>query len=86
MSHTKLKQNNEFEARKAAIEDMFYDYSRSQAKIYWINFWRGIFFGLGSVLGGTVLITVLVWLLGRTEDLPILGEAIKAFITVLQHK
>jgi hypothetical protein len=57
------KQDNERAARQTIIEELFYDFNRSRVKIYRMNFVRGIFFGLGSVLGGTIVVAVLIWIL-----------------------
>ncbi len=48
------------------IDELYYDFSRNRRKVYWINFVRGIFFGLGVFIGGTVvvaaLIAIMAWL------------------------
>ena len=59
----KMKKNNEDGARKAVLEDLFYDFNRSRVEIYKMNFLRGIFFGLGSVLGGTIVVALIIWIL-----------------------
>ena len=66
----KIKKDNEIGSRKALIEELFYDFNRSRHQVYWINFLRGIFFGLGSVLGATVLVVVLLWLLHLFVNIP----------------
>lgn len=38
------------------------------------NFVRGLFFGLGSVLGGTVIVAFLLYLLAHIDFVPVLGE------------
>ncbi|MBC7131568.1 MAG: hypothetical protein H5U16_00490 [Roseovarius sp.] len=38
------------------------------------NFARGLAVGLGTVLGATVLLSVIVWSLSQIEFLPIIGE------------
>ena len=38
------------------------------------QFLRGLAFGLGSVVGATVLVSVLVWWLSQFEFLPIIGD------------
>ena len=35
---------------------------------------RGLAFGLGSVLGATILVSVLAWWLSQFEFIPIIGE------------
>lgn len=59
----KVKQDQENGSRRAVLEDLFVDFNRSKAQVYQINFIRGIFFGVGSVLGGTIVVALLVWLL-----------------------
>jgi uncharacterized membrane protein YfcA len=59
----KTTENNENAARKNVIEELFYDFNASRVQIYKMNFFRGIFFGLGSVLGGTIVVALLIWLL-----------------------
>lgn len=59
----KSKESSEYSARRNVIEDLFYDFNASRAQVYRMNFFRGIFFGLGSVLGGTIVVAVLIWVL-----------------------
>lgn len=73
----KIKKDSETGARKSAIEDLFYDFNRSRAEIYKLNFIRGIFFGLGSVLGGTLVVAALVWALSFFVSLPGIGDTAK---------
>lgn len=62
---SKKSNNAERYARRAVLEDLFYDFNRSQAQIYKINFIRGVFFGFGTLLGGTVLIALVIAILGQ---------------------
>lgn len=61
-AQAKRKDGNEKGAREAVLEDLFNDFNRNRFVIYKFNFVR-IFFGLGSVLGGTVVLALIVWLL-----------------------
>lgn len=70
-----VKEGNERGSRQSLIEELFYDFNRSKAQVYTMNFVRGIFFGAGSVLGGTVVIALLVGLLGLLGNvIPPLGD------------
>lgn len=42
--------------------------------------YRGLAFGLGSVLGATLLVSVLVRLLGSIDFVPVLGEWVQQII------
>lgn len=66
----KIKTDNENGARKAIIEDLFFDFHRSKKEVFFMNFQRGIFFGVGSVIGGAVIIAVSAIILGNFVDLP----------------
>jgi hypothetical protein len=46
----------------------------SLPKLIWFNFMRGLAFGLGSVLGATVLVSVLVYFLSQINFIPIIGD------------
>lgn len=46
-------------------------------KLLFQNFLRGIFFGAGSVLGATVLITLLLWILSLFDSFPFIGPIIE---------
>lgn len=70
----KVKSDNERGARQSLLEDLFYDFNRSRGEIYKMNFIRGLFFGLGSVLGGTVLIALTAWILSFFVELPWVGQ------------
>lgn len=73
----KIKKDNERGARESFIEDLFYDFHRSRVEVYKMNFFRGVFFGLGSVLGGTVLIGLLAWILSFFISIPGIGHPIQ---------
>lgn len=46
----------------------------SLPRVLAFNFARGLVFGLGTVLGATVLLSVVAWSLSQVEFLPIIGE------------
>jgi hypothetical protein len=47
---------------------------RSVMGILWFNLLRGLAFGLGSVLGATILVYATVQILAQIEFIPILGD------------
>jgi len=83
----KLKQDNERGARQAIIEDLFYDFHSSRKQVYWMNFIRGIFFGVGTLVGGTLIVALVVWLLSWLVDLPGgVGDFIQYIVDVVRQK
>ena len=80
-----VKKNNEDGARKAVLEDLFYDFNRSRVQIYKMNFVRGIMMGAGTVLGGTVVIALLLWILSLLGNfIPPLGDFFEAISHTIQ--
>ncbi len=66
--------------KKRALDPFFEDYYARRGDIYRINFVRGIFFGLGSVLGGTIVISLVVWVSSFFIDFPLLGDFFQSLI------
>lgn len=55
-------------------EHRFVRLHNSIIKLLWFNFLRGAAFGLGTVLGASVLLSFLVWSVSQVEMLPVIGE------------
>ena len=70
----KIATDNERGARHNLIEELFYDFHKSRAQVYKMNFIRGIFFGLGSVLGGTIIVAIIIWILSWFVNFPGVGD------------
>lgn len=77
-----IRDDQERGAREGVLEDLFNDFNRNRFTIYKFNFVRGIFFGLGSVLGGTLVLAIFVWLLNVTGQLI---PGISGFVNDIVH-
>ena len=53
---------------RTVLEELFNDFHRNRKQVYMMNLVRGIFFGFGSVVGGTLVIALAVWLLSLFSD------------------
>ena len=81
----KVARESELGARRAVLEDLFYDFNKSRAQIYKMNFFRGLFFGLGSSLGATIVVAFVIWLLSLLADIPGgLGDFIQYIVDTVQ--
>lgn len=82
-----LKADNERGAREDLIENLFYDFHRSRKQVYWMNFVRGIFFGVGSILGGTLIVALVLWLLSLLVDLPGgVGDFVEYIVNLVKNR
>jgi hypothetical protein len=43
-------------------------------RLVWFQFARGLAFGLGSVLGATILVSIVAWWVAQIEFIPIIGD------------
>ncbi len=73
-------------ARRSLLEELFNDFYDDRMRIYRMNFLRGIFFGLGSVLGATVVVALAVWILSFFVEIPGIGEAAQTAQSTLESK
>lgn len=69
------KHNERMNARRSMMEELFNDYYDDRRNVYKMNFVRGIFFGLGTVIGGTIIVAAIVWGLSFFVDIPGIGDA-----------
>ena len=82
----KIKKENELGARRAVLEDLFYDFHSSRKQVYAMNFFRGVFFGVGTVVGGTIVVALVVWILTWLTDIPGgFGDFIQYVVDIVQN-
>ncbi len=80
-----LKKKQKKSKKGTVSSKLFADYSEeiymNRGKLYKVNFFRGIFFGLGNVIGSTIVIAFIIWVLSQMGDLfPVFGDFIKRII------
>ena len=61
-----------------ALEFLFAAGYVNKKRLYFENFMRGIFFSIGSVIGATVIIALLLWTLTLFNDIPFIGDITKS--------
>lgn len=82
----KVKETYDNGARRAVLEDLFYDFHKRRGQVYWMNFVRGVLFGVGSVLGGTVVIALLLWILSLLVNVPGgIGQIVQYIIDIVNQ-
>lgn len=79
-----VKRDQTIGAQRGLLEELFNDIYSNRKQIYFMNFIRGLFFGFGSVLGGTLLIALLIWLLAQLGAvIPFLSDFIQQILDAL---
>lgn len=69
---------NDREAKLTVLEELFNDLYDNRGRVYKMNFIRGLLFGAGSAVGGTLALALIVWLLSLFVNIPLIGETFKS--------
>ncbi|HSE60858.1 MAG TPA: DUF5665 domain-containing protein [Candidatus Saccharimonadales bacterium] len=78
-SAAKTIRDNEVKgAPRAMMEELFQDFYKHRNQIYVMNFVRGVFFGFGSVVGGTLVVALLLWILSMLHYVPFVDTYVDA--------
>ena len=56
----------------------------NKRQLYKVSFIKGLFSGLGGVIGATILITILLWALSLFSNIPVLGRLADRFNSTIQ--
>lgn len=72
--HDKKHYDQLAKALEVFVDSGHIDHSR----VYRVNFWRGVFFGLGGALGGTLVIASIIYILSLFTELPWVGNIAEA--------
>lgn len=59
--------------------------SDNWARFIGVSFVRGLFIGFGSVIGATVLVTIVIWAFNAFDWLPVVGEWLEALKESLKN-
>lgn len=73
-------------AQRDLLEQLFDDHYKYRWKVYQVNFFRGIFFGFGSVIGATILVGLAIWILSLFTDLPVVGNFFERSQTSIEKR
>lgn len=77
----KTKKEKKAEEKRAFVDTLggddfreYVNFLRSPKKTFFFNFLRGTGFGLGTILGTAIILSIIVYLFGFFVKIPVLGE------------
>lgn len=73
-------------SQRDLLEQLFDDHYTYRWRVYQINFFRGIFFGIGTFIGATVVVGVSLWVLSLFTELPLVGNLFEKTQTTIENK
>lgn len=77
----KEQKDEEYKKLGREIETMYDTVNPDRKKLYRTAFFKGVAQGVGGVIGATLVIALLIWILSLFEQVPFLGH----FIDSIQH-
>ena len=82
------KNNNETKKLSEAIKNLnnnnIFKIYNSTKKILFISFLKGLASGLGWIIGATILVSLLTYILSQIEFIPILGDIVSQLIEEIE--
>lgn len=66
--------NKDYEQMGRQLEELYDAVRPERRALYWVSFWKGIFRGAGSVIGATLVVALMLWLLSLFSELPLIGN------------
>jgi len=82
------KNDNEIKKLSEAIKSLnnnnIFKIYNSTKKILFISFLKGLASGLGWIIGATILVSLLTYILSQIEFIPILGDLVSQLIEEIE--
>ena len=82
------KNDNEIKKLSEAIKSLnnnnIFKIYNSKKKILFISFLKGLASGLGWIIGATILVSLLTYILSQIEFIPILGDIVSQLIDEIE--
>lgn len=85
-SNTPKTAANDYEQLGRLIENTYLSGALDRKRLFITNLLRGISFGIGSVIGATVMIALLLWTLSRLQEVPFVGPVFEALERTVEEK
>lgn len=73
----------EYQAIGKLMEDTYLANTSGAPKVLWFTFLRGLVYGLGIFLAGTVVIAIIIGVLGLFDDVPLIGPLVEKIVNNL---
>jgi hypothetical protein len=76
----KVKTKEDYEKLGREFENiMLLGYSNTK-RVIWVIFLKGIVYGVGLFIGGTIVVAIVFWILGFFDDVPLIGPFVQKII------
>lgn len=80
------QKNEEYQKLGAMIESMYDAVNPNRAALYRTAFVKGVISGVGGIVGATVAVALILWLLSLFAQVPVLGHFVDTVRNTLQNR
>ena len=75
---TKAQKNADYRKLGEQIESMYDAVRPDRTALYRTSFLKGVATGVGGVVGATIVVALLIWLLSFFQEIPFLGHIVES--------
>lgn len=79
------KTTKDYESLGRQVEAIYDAINPKRAVVYRTAFFKGIFTGVGGVIGATIVVALLIWILSLFSELPFIGNFTESIQTTIDQ-
>jgi hypothetical protein len=79
------KQTADYEKIGRMIEEIVATNYSNKWRFFGFTFLKGVVYGLGIFIGGTIVVALVIWLITQFNDAPIIGPFLDKLLYVLNN-
>jgi hypothetical protein len=76
----KTRTDEEYKALGKMMEDLYLANTSKAHRLLWYNFVRGLAYGVGIFLAGTLVVGILIWVLSLFDQVPVIGPFVQSIV------
>lgn len=81
---TKKMTPKDYERLGKALEEVYLIGYANPRRFLWFGFLRGIVYGLGIFIGGTIVVALVIWILSQFNQVPVIGPFIEKIVEIVK--
>ncbi len=74
----------DYEKLGKALEEVYLIGYANPKRFLWFGFLRGIVYGLGIFIGGTIVVALVIWVLSQFNQVPVIGPFVEKIVEIVQ--
>lgn len=74
----------DYEKLGKALEEVYLIGYANPKRFLWFSFLRGIVYGLGIFIGGTIVVAIVVSVLTQFNSVPVIGPFVEKIVEIVQ--